>query len=318
MILAIDLGGTTAKAAFMDYDNNIIHKFIIPTDINNVIQNMYEYVVEECKKTKYKYEDIDFIATTVCGVYDYKSGYSVWSGNLRFKNYPYLSEYKKIFKIKNVFVMNDSKAAAYGEWKYGAGRKYESQFLYTIGTGIGGGLVFDNKMIFGTNTGFCSEPGHGGGFQNKYQCNCGLNGCVEGLSSATGIEKLLNEKATTSKGKLNNIYKQNGKIYIKDVAKLFFEKNKEVIEIFKTALDPIAKHISVLFHNLDLEVFIIGGGPSKLGEPLIKLIKDICKEKYVLPYFIDNLKIKVAELGNDAGIMGIYNFGREQFKLNNK
>ncbi|KAF5279608.1 hypothetical protein FQR65_LT15356 [Abscondita terminalis] len=154
--------------------------------------------------------------------------------------------------------------------------------LYTIGTGIGGGAIFNNELVFGDNSGLPSEPGHGGGFQNEIQCSCGLIGCIEPVSSATGIERRLNQFAKKSKGKL-------------DIKDLFVEGNEEVREVFVQSLEPLAKSISVLVHFLDIAVIVIGGSPSNLGQPLIDILMKHL-EKYCLPDFYKKVNLKLATL----------------------
>lgn len=312
-VLVIDLGGTTAKCAIIENDK-IIYRFIIPTLHGEIIENIYSKCIEELDSINVKKEDLEFIGMTVCGLLDNEHGISIWSGNLKWQNYPVLKEMKRTFKTNNIFLLNDSKAAAYGEYIKGQNRKVRSMFLYTIGTGIGGGLILNEELYFGSNNGLASEPGHGGGYQDKFKCNCNKAGCIEGLSSATGIEKLLNEPKV-KEYLLNQINIENNIIKIKDVTPLLIAKNPIVMKVFEEAILPLSKHISTIQHLLDLNKILIGGGPSKIGQPLIDIIDSQLKTM-MFPQFYKTRNIEIANLGNDAGMWGIYFWSVKQIKKN--
>ncbi|WP_339034505.1 ROK family protein [Spiroplasma endosymbiont of Cantharis rufa] len=307
----IDLGATTAKCAFFD-NMKIRHTFIFNTiNKDKILENIAKEAFKIAKENEINMNELDFIGIAVCGIVDNKTGTVIYSTNLGWKNYPAKKNLIKLFNNKNVFVLNDAKSAAYGEWAISLKGKPDSMALFTLGTGVGGGAIFDRKLVFGDNTGLPSEPGHGGGFQSECQCSCGLIGCIEPVSSATGIEKKLKQVGSKSNGPLGQIFNHlNGDIHIIDVADLVKIKDSEVIKIFEDSLEPLAKCISVLIHFFDLSMIVIGGGPSNLGEPLIKIIKQKLK-KYVLPDFYSRITIRTAQLGNMVGAWGVYKYGMD-------
>ncbi|ALD66809.1 ROK family protein [Spiroplasma cantharicola] len=305
--LAIDLGGTTAKCALI-YEEKIIDKIIIKTKKSEILENIYFNILPFLEKYKLKQSDLIFIGITICGLIDYENGISIWAGNLEWNNYGVVNKLKELFQIENIYILNDSKSATYGEYVKGIKKEKSSMLLYTIGTGLGGGVILNHELYFGNNTKLASEPGHSGGFQSNYQCNCNLPGCIEGLSSATGIEKELNKNYEYFSKKLNI---QKKWIEIKDIYSLFQSEDKKTIDILTTCLTPLAKHIAVSLHLMDFEIVVIGGGPSALGKKLITIIKDILR-KYLLPSFYKKLDLRIAKLGNDAGIWGIYYWAIEK------
>ncbi|ATX70429.1 ROK family protein [Spiroplasma clarkii] len=307
--LAVDLGGTSAKCAVI-HQEQIIKRFTVPTKIGEVIENIHQTVTKEIVDLQITTADFQFIGFTICGLIDYEKGISLWSGNLQWENYEVVKEIKRIFQNPHVFILNDSKAATYGEYVGGINQEKPNVLFYTIGTGIGGGVILNHQLYFGNHTKLASEPGHGGGFQNLYQCNCGLQGCVEGLSSATGIEKQINKNRDYFCKKLNL---DKSKLTIKDIAPLFYAKDKVTMDLFKIALAPLANHIAVSLHLLDFDIVIIGGGPCALGDDLLVLLKELLKQS-LLPAFYEKLDLRIAKLENDAGIWGIYHFAKNLLK----
>ncbi|CAM9120558.1 ROK family protein [Mycoplasma marinum] len=280
-ILAIDLGGTSAKVALIK-DEQIIKRWNILTKVGDIFQNIKDNL------EGLDLEKVDRIGLSMPGFIDHKTGIVTLSGNLKLNDFDTKKEFKKIFG-KDVYVVNDANAAALGEYWKGLDKQYSSIILYTIGTGIGGGLILDDKLISGAH-GFAGEFGHAGVMQNKFECACGLKNCVEPLSSATGIEKLLTEH-----------FKE--KTTIKDVSSKIIQKDPKVTQILRDALKPLCNHIAIMQTAVNPEAVIIGGGPSVLGQALIDIIEENLKE-IQLPFILEKTKILIAKTKNDAGIYG--------------
>ncbi|AUM62439.1 ROK family protein [Spiroplasma monobiae] len=305
----IDLGATSAKCAFFDNDK-VIKTFVYDTtEKKDLLDNISKETFRVADENGINMQELDFVGIAVCGIVDNETGTVLYSTNLGWKNYPTRTELERLFNNKNIVVLNDAKAATYGEWSVSLNREPDSMALFTIGTGVGGGAIFNRKLVFGDNTGLPSEPGHGGGFQTEYQCDCGLIGCLEPVSSATGIERKLRAVGANSVGPLGQIYavKKND-LHIIDVAELFIQGDEEVVNVFRENLEPLAKCISVLIHFFDLSMVVIGGGPSNLGIPFLNIIKEILK-KYVLVEFYEKIKLSSSELGNLVGAWGVYQYG---------
>ncbi len=280
-ILAIDLGGTTAKVALMENDE-IKRRWVIPTDIKNIFQNIKDNL------EGLDLEEVDRIGLSMPGFINHKTGVVKLSGNLKLKDFDAKGEFKRIFG-KEVFVLNDANAAAMGEYWKGAGENYSSIVFYTIGTGIGGGLIINNKLVYG-NDGYAGEFGHAGLMQDKFECSCGLKNCVEPVSSATGIEKIL-----------SNHYGE--KISIKEISPKIESKEPEVTKLMKEALMPLASHMAIMQTAINPDAIIIGGGPSVIGQPLLDIISENL-ETMQLPFIQKSTKLLIASTKNDAGIYG--------------
>lgn len=312
--LSIDIGATTAKCIIFK-GNEVAAEFAVETrTMDSLVSNIKTRFIAKCIELDINPKKMSFIALAVCGIIDPETEKVIFSANLGIKNYDIKSEFQKEFDIKRVSVMNDAKAAVYGEWAWAYKRKPNSMVMYTIGTGIGGGIILNKSLILGDSSGLPSEPGHGGGFQSKYSCNCGLQGCIEASTSATAIELQLNDAAEKSTGELGKLYKELGrKITIKDINPLFKANNKEVKDIFIEALEPLAKQIAIIQHIIDVELFVIGGGPSLLGEELVNIIKNHIT-KYILKDFGEHLDVQISKTGFSSGSLGAFEYAKERFK----
>ncbi len=304
LIFAIDLGGTSAKTALANFNGEITHKFTIKTSYGDeVIPNLKAGLDQELAKLNISYDCIKAIGFSCKGPFDDHKGVIINAGDIGFFNYPARDIAEKIFQ-KPVILTNDSRSAAVGEWKQGAGQKYQSFICLTLGKGIGSGIILGNQLWQGAHN-LAGEIGHGGFMQNKYICGCKLKHCCEASSSAIGIEKDLNDFAKTnpvsSLGKLRE--KQGGEFTLKQAATLIKNDDPDAQSILKEALRPLASRISLAIFFLDVEAVLIGGGPSELGDKLLDPIKELVAE-CTWQSTCDQTDFKVCELKNDAGIIG--------------
>ncbi len=306
LILAIDLGGTSAKCAFANMKGEMLYKFAIPTKYGDeVIPNLKQGTIDECLKTGFKYENIKIISFGCKGPFDKDKGVILNAGDIGFFNYPAKEVAEKEFKIP-VLITNDSRAATIGEWKRGIGRNYSSFVCLTLGKGIGSGIVLDNKLWRGAHN-TAGEIGHGGFMQEYIPCGCGLPFCLESLSGAAGIEWCLNYYADMMpasnlgmlKSKLNN-----QPLTIKDCSDLFKKKDYEAENVLKKAFKPLAARISLIAFLFDIEAILIGGGPSQLGDVILQPLKEYIKQ-CTWESIYKKLDIKICTLKNDAGIIGL-------------
>ena len=203
-------------------------------------------------------------------------------------------------KNDNIHVGNDANVAALGETAYGAGRGKNDVAMLTLGTGIGGGIVADGKLIEGFH-GAAGEIAHLHVFPKyEFKCNCGNSGCLETVASATGIRNVYYKMKETFTG--------DSPLFKLDLpsAKAIVNAAKHNDEIALNVIDEVSKYIgyacSVISVTTNPEVIVIGGGVSKAGEFLF----DKIRKHFDLFKFspVKSTKIIEAELGNDAGMFG--------------
>ena len=197
-------------------------------------------------------------------------------------------------------VGNDANMAALGESWQGGGKGFKNVVMVTLGTGVGGGIIVDGKMIAGTN-GAGGEIGHiTMNTEETASCGCGKKGCLEQYASATGIVNSA-KKLLASSDKPSAL-RELDEVTCKDIfdcAKANDELAKELVESLGKNLGLALAHISCV---VDPEVFVIGGGVSKAGDILLEVI-----QKYYVQYAFHasrNTKFALAKLGNDAGMYG--------------
>ena len=284
MRFGVDVGGTTVKLGVFE-GKELIDSFSITTTKETLFDDIKEAI-------KAYTSDIEFIGFGLPG--HVINNYIYNLPNIGIKNFD-LNEYmQKEFPGIKFASTNDANAAALGEQI--ADGKYSSSYMITLGTGVGGGLIIDNKLINGSH-GNCGEIGHMVIDKHEYQCSCGLKGCLETVASATGIVRLA------------KYYKEEYKSNIdfdNISAKAVFDAAKEGDElgsfVFDYVSDILARTIAILAVSVDVECIYIGGGVAAVGQVLV----DRIKEKYLnySHYAVKNLEIKLASVGNKAGIIG--------------
>ena len=194
---------------------------------------------------------------------------------------------------------NDANVAALGEMWKGGGQGYENLVAVTLGTGVGGGIIINGKIMTGA-TGSGGEIGHIHVEDEETEaCGCGNYGCLEEYASATGITRLANRKLKQSD---KDSVLRNGEVSAKAVFDAVKAGDELAIEIAKQFGDYLGKGLAVIAGVINPEIFVIGGGVSKAGEVLFDYIRpSFGKTVY---HGCKDTKFALATLGNDAGIYG--------------
>lgn len=308
-VLGIDLGGTSAKFGVINQYGEIEQKGVVKNDMNNLLPNLVNQVMASLKEWGYDYKtDIERVGFDSPGFIDHKNGIIKIAGNLNWFDFNLKAELEKLFVDKPVYVLNDANAAALGEFWTGAASKYNSEIFYILGTGVGGAIVLDGKLVTGEH-GFAGEFGHGGHMQEVFSCNCGIKECLEPTTSAIGVarsmKKIFDENPEHPVKKLletNGVVIEN--LEMKDIATVY-KKTKDsglkelLLEIYK----PLLTHMSLMIYALDTKAVVLGGGGSKMGQDLVDIVWEGL-DNIVVDMYKKDVVISIAELGNDAGIVG--------------
>ena len=310
--IGVDLGGTNIAAGLVDSDYKIVLKKSIPTNTQNGseqiatdIANLCNMLCEEKGITT---ADIDAIGIASPGIAERSSGCVKYSCNLPFVNYPICEAVSKATGVADVIVENDANAAAWGEAVAGAAKGTSNSIMITLGTGVGGGIIIDNKIYSGFNSAG-AELGHVVIEYNGRPCSCGRRGCWEAYSSATAIIKMTKEKIEECEKNgrttvMTDIVQKKGKVSgatAFDAMRLGDEAGREVVD---TYLGYLACGLANMVNIFQPEVISIGGGISNEGQSLVdSLVPLIDKERYGGD-IVKSTEIRIAELKNDAGIIG--------------
>lgn len=308
--LGIDLGGTNIAIGIVDENYNLILKEKVPTkkqrETSEIIDDMANLCTRLVERANLTFDDIAYAGIATPGSVDPETGVVRYSNNVRMENYPIADELKKRIPLKEVYIENDANAAALAEAKVGAGRGCSDIIMITLGTGVGGGIVIGGKLYSGFNYSG-GELGHIVIEHNGRPCTCGRKGCFEAYSSATGLinmtkEKLLETKDTVMWEIVNgNIDNTNGRTAF-DASRKGDKAGKEVVEEY---ISYLACGLANLVNIFQPEVLCIGGGVCGEGDYLLKpLVKLVEENEYGFDHQTKTTKFKIAELGNDAGIIG--------------
>ena len=289
--IGIDLGGSHVSVGVVDSNNEVIEQYEKDytieekKDLMNVAIN---YIVETINflKTKYNFSKFGLgMAGTI------KNGIVITSPNIGVKNF----DIKKLLKErtgKDVEIDNDAICAAMGEYEYGDLKQYEKILFLTLGTGIGGNIIYKGKIIEDPEY---QELGHTIIKENGIECKCGKKGCFERYGSILVFKRKIIERLGLS-------YEISGP-ELRFHIKLNEEKVADIVEEY---INDLALGLSILINKFEPDIVVLGGGFARYGYMLLEPLKQKIFNSDLLKY--KDVKIETARAGNDAGIIGAARF----------
>ncbi|MDF2668019.1 MAG: family glucokinase [Paenibacillus sp.] len=302
--IGVDLGGTSVKVGICNEEGKLLHTFEGPTGAEEgaqaVLDRIAQYVKQIVSDSSYSWEQVAGVGAGIAGFIDLAQGIVIESVNLKWHNVEITKELNARLNLP-VKVNNDANVAALGEAWSGAGKGVQHLICFTLGTGVGGGIIINGKIIEGFR-GMAAELGHMKVVPDleAIQCGCGQMGCVETVSSATGIIRMA--KDAVGRGEPTTLSELES-ISAKDVFDAAKDGDEVAIRIVKRAAYYLAKAMAAVAVVLNPQRFIVGGGVSRAGDILFDEIRKVYKQ-YVPAVFVDGVDIVPAQLGNDAGIVG--------------
>lgn len=312
MYIGIDLGGTNIAVGLVSEDGKIIHKDSVPTGADRpyteIIKDMGMLVNKVIKDGGVSTDDIKSVGIGSPGTCDNKNGIIVYANNLHFLNTPMRAELQKYID-KPIYMENDANVAALAEYSV-LNKDMQCFIAITLGTGVGGGMVINGNIFSGFN-GAGGELGHTVITEDGEPCTCGRNGCWEAYASATALIRQTKKAMEENPDSLmHKIAAEAGEVN----GKTSFDAAKQGDAAGMKVVRTYAKHIAVGIANLinifQPEMLVIGGGVSKQGDYLLNIVKEYCKGKTYDKGGIPTTKIAIAQLGNDAGIIGAAFLGK--------
>jgi glucokinase len=313
--IGIDLGGTNIKIGCLSADMKLLWKTSIPTDAQmgpaTVVDRMADTIKEMTSKEGVGLEIIKAVGIGTPGPAEYSQGIIIRCANLpKFTNVP-IAKMLKDKLGKPVILDNDANAACYGEFVAGTGKNIKNMVFFTLGTGIGSGIISDGKLLHGSG-GNAAELGHTIVQMNGRLCSCGQRGCAEAYSSASNTAKRVAEAIEAgAESSLKVILKKNGQITCKDVYEHLVRGDK----LAKKITDETAEVLAVLcinaLHCTEPEKIVFAGGMIAAGKPLLDRIKYYFKQHIWKIKAEDSVEICFATLGEDAGVIGAAALARE-------
>ena len=299
----IDVGGTTCKIGFFETNGKLIDKWEIKTNTENngaaILSDIAQAVDNKLAQEGISKDDVQGVGIGVPGPVK-SNGVVNRCVNLGWGIVNVEEELGNLTGLK-VKAGNDANVAALGEaWK-GGGKNFDDIVMVTLGTGVGGGVILEGKILTGHN-GAAGEIGHMHVEDGEeLNCNCGGCGCLEQYASATGVVRLAN-RYIAKNSESTKMTEFGEDITAKDVFDLAKEGDKGAVAVVEQMSTYLGKAMASIATVVNPQAFIIGGGVSKAGQYLIDAIADVYV-KYAFPACRE-AKIALAELGNDAGIYG--------------
>lgn len=317
--IGIDLGGTNIKAGLCDAALNILDKESCPTLANRtgeeIVADMADLAQNLMIRNKLTIDDIQYIGIATPGIANNKLGMVEYANNLPFKNFPMAEVFKKHLPVSRIYLANDANAAALGEALVGAARGTKNSIMVTLGTGVGGGIIIDGKIFSGGLNDAGGELGHTVIMVGGRQCSCGRRGCWEAYCSASALTEITKAKIKELKIKgipslLFDCAEREGKVSARTafVAKQRGDAYGEAI--VNEYINNLAVGITNLINTFQPEIICIGGGVSGEKERLIEPLSIIVSSEQYTRNNEKKTQIKVATLGNNAGIVGAAGLGR--------
>ena len=311
--IGIDLGGTNIAAGLVNEKYEIVRKDSVPTNATERTSDEITAAIAELCRTLVAGEgitlaDVDAIGVASPGIADHDHGLVEYSCNLPFRHYPICEKLARLTGVKEVHVENDANAAAFGEAVAGAARGTKKSLMITLGTGVGGGIIVDGKVLSGFNYAG-GELGHVVIEKDGAPCNCGRRGCWEAYRAATALIRRTKEKmegcaAAGRETLLTEFAAKKGKVSGKTAFDAMRAGDAAAKEVVDTYISYLATGLTNMVNIFQPEVISIGGGISNEKENLLTpLLPLVHKEQYgggIVP----QTKICTAQLGNDAGIIG--------------
>ena len=301
-VFGIDVGGTTIKCGLFSSKGEMLDSWEIVTNKtdngDHIISDIAATIQSKCEEKGINMDEVEGVGVGVPGPVD-NNGLVKVAVNLGWSNRDVKSELQALVNLP-VAVGNDANVAALGELWLGAAAGAKDAIMFTLGTGVGGGVIVDSKVVAGVH-GAGGEIGHiSVVLEDGNQCNCGKKGCLETVASATGIVRET-EKYLAACDEASSL-RELAKIEAKDV----FDAAKAGDADGVKMVNQLGRYIGLAAANLavttDPQKIIIGGGVSKAGDTLIDTIEKHYKEFAFAT--VRDTQFVLAELGNDAGIVG--------------
>lgn len=300
-VFGVDIGGTTVKLGLFDTEGNLLDKWEIPTRTEEsgsyILPDIAKDIKRKIDEKQISKEMVVGVGVGAPGPID-NQGVVHRAVNLGWGVFSIKDTLEEILKVP-VMAGNDANVAALGEMWKGGGQGSSDLIVVTLGTGVGGGIIVDGKILTGA-TGAGGEIGHIHVEDNESEtCGCGNAGCLEQYASATGITRLANRKLKESE---KESVLRGGEVSAKTVFDAVKSGDALAIEVAEEFGKYLGNCLAAIAGVVNPEAIVLGGGVSKAGEILMNYIKPYY-EKNVF-HGSRNVKFSLATLGNDAGIYG--------------
>jgi len=314
--IGVDLGGTNLRIAGVDDNGKLLEKLTLGTEVSRGRDLVIRDMCDAIDQLRAKYTDSAELCGTGIGVpgfIDMETGMVMRSPNLAdWTNFPVREVIEKRLGT-HVILENDANVAAMGEKWLGAGREVEHMAMYTLGTGVGGGLVFNGRLWHGM-TGMAGELGHFNIYPDGNPCGCGSRGCLEQYASATAVVRMAREAIARKEASEELVRLQHDPVQFtaRSIYNLAVQGDASAKKIFEMVGRALGIGIGAMVNALNLPMYVIGGGVASAWDAFASTMFEEMKFRssiYSLtsPDQKEHAKSTIvtrALLGSDAGLYG--------------
>lgn len=310
--IGIDVGGTNTDIGLVRNDGVIISRRNLPTpayaDYHLYVSDIMDQINEMLDENKLSFTDIQGIGMCAPNG-NFYTGCVEFAPNLKMKGLlEFENEFHKYVDMP-VVLSNDANAAAYGEYIYGGAKGMQHFIMFTLGTGVGSGIVIDGKLVHGS-TGAAGELGHAILIPHGRKCNCGREGCLEAYASARGIVQTYCEirrepewAARINEGKIPQST-PDAEVTSLMIGKAANAGDPLAIETYRRTADLLGLAMSNAVTFSAPEAIFLFGGPAKVGDPLLIPLREAF-DKYMLNIYEGKCRILTSQLkDNEVAILG--------------
>jgi glucokinase len=312
ILVGIDLGGTNAQGASAAPDGTILRKGKIPTrsalGADTVIDDLADLILELTGG-----QPLEAVGLGVPGLLDLDQGLCVFSGNLKWRNVQIVSQLSGKVGAP-VFIDNDVRVAALGEFSRGEAQNCKDFIYITVGTGIGSGIFIDGRLLRGPRWS-AGEVGHMVLSPQGPDCTCGSRGCLEALASATAIARNGRAAATANpQSLLNRLVPDSVDIDAALIFKAADLGDQAAVQVVSEAMDWLGLGVANLVNIFNPELVVIGGGVSLAGEKLLSPVRNQVA-RLAMPVQREMVRLRTSALGDIAGVEGALHLARHQLSI---
>jgi glucokinase len=319
LFVGLDVGGTTMKAGVVDDAGRPLSAVSLPTEAHRGqefgLVRMCETIRRAVAEAGLGLGQVAAVGVATPGLMDLPAGIILDPPNLKpWRNVPVRQHVRDAFGVPTAF-QNDANAAAYGEYWAGAGRGVHSMGLFTLGTGVGGGIILGDRILEGEHS-HGAELGHMKIEMTRPRlCGCGRRGCLEAYASATAVVKRAQEALAEDGGRsaLHAVARDRGELTARDV----FDAAAAGDGLAARVVEDTAYYLAVgamnLMHVIDPDMIVFGGGMIAAGDAFLERIRHHVRE-LAFPVPAERTRIRYAQLGGDAGFIGAAACGRQLYR----
>lgn len=306
--IGVDLGGTNIAVGLVNENYEIKVKKSLPTGAERapeaIVDDIAKLCFDVCADAGIEISEVAGIGIASPGIADSATGIVKYTNNLPFKNFHIADLLRDRTGVERIRIANDANVAALGEAVAGAAKGSRNSVMITLGTGVGGGIIIDGKVYSGFNAAG-GELGHIVIEKDGVQCTCGRRGCWETYSSATALVRMTKEKIEECRESgRDSLMLSAERISGRTACDAMRQGDEAAREVYDKYVSYLATGLTNIVNIFQPEVISLGGGVSNEGQSLIDSLLPLVRKEQYGSGFVPSTEIRIAELKNDAGIIG--------------